>query len=209
MSAKPLGLVFALALLFPFTGGGVARAQERAKPKDDALESLLKELNESDKPAAKPANPAKAADNRSRAPPKRRNRLHVPVRRPTRRRRHPPTSPASRPPPNREMRVRFRPRIRHLTSFLEKLGETKDEPTPEDRPRRGGPGGEPPPTAAREKSSADKLGGKDKDLDERLEELTGRKKKRPASDQERDRTSRRDDQGDERRRTAAGQARSQ
>ena len=77
------------------------------------------------------------------------------------------------------------PKDQALDELLGKLGETKDEPTPEERPRNGHPGGEPPPPSGAEKSRADKLGGKDKDLDERLEELTGRKKKRPPSDQER------------------------
>ena len=77
------------------------------------------------------------------------------------------------------------PKDQALDELLGKLGETKDEAAPEDRPRNGGPGREPPPPSGAEKPRADKLGGKDKDLDERLEELTGRKKKRPPSDQER------------------------
>ncbi len=78
------------------------------------------------------------------------------------------------------------PKDQALDELLGKLGETKDEPTPEDRPRNGGAGGEPkqPPPRA-EKPAPTKLGGKDKDLDERLEELTGRKKKRPSADEER------------------------
>ena len=73
-----------------------------------------------------------------------------------------------------------------LDSFLEKLGETKDAPTPEDHPRSSAPGGQPPkqPSGA-EKPDPAKLGGKDKDLDDRLEEYTGKKKRRSPSDEQR------------------------
>ncbi len=73
-----------------------------------------------------------------------------------------------------------------LDSFLEKLGETKDAPTPEDHPR-GGSAGEPQPKQPSRPDKPDpaKLGGKDKDLDDRLEEYTGKKKRRKDSDEQR------------------------
>ncbi len=43
--------IFALALVIPLTGVSYVWAQDPAKTKDDALDSLLKELNEPDKPA--------------------------------------------------------------------------------------------------------------------------------------------------------------
>ena len=84
------------------------------------------------------------------------------------------------------MRARSRPRIRRSTSCSENSGETKDEPAPEDHPNSGAPGRrEPRPPSRGGKAGADKLGEKDKDLDARLEELTGRKKKQASADQER------------------------
>ena len=94
------------------------------------------------------------------------------------------------------------PKDQALDELLGKLGETKDEPTAEDRPRNGRPGGEPSRRRAARKRGADKLGGKDKDLDERLEELTGRKKKRPSCRSRAERAGRRNDQGNERRRSS-------
>ncbi len=77
------------------------------------------------------------------------------------------------------------PKDQELDSLLEKLGETKDAPSSEGRP--SGPGGaeEPKQKPRPDKPSPPKLGGKDKDIDERLEEYTGRRKKRPAGDEKR------------------------
>lgn len=83
-----------------------------------------------------------------------------------------------------------------IDDLLEKLGATKDEPTPDDRPRRIGGAGEgerppePPPTEGG--SDADQneqrrdsgLSDADRRLDERLEELAGRKRKRNQSESE-------------------------
>lgn len=81
-----------------------------------------------------------------------------------------------------------------IDDLLEKLGATKDEPTPDDRPKQpGGAGeGEPPPDPPSTKGDGqdDKkerrrdsgLDDADRRLDERLEELAGRKRKRNQSE---------------------------
>ena len=68
-----------------------------------------------------------------------------------------------------------------LDELLQKLGETKDTPAPDDRPMGGSGGGDDKkgrqPTQPG-KSERNKLTGKDKETDEHLEELTGRRRKR-------------------------------
>jgi hypothetical protein len=77
------------------------------------------------------------------------------------------------------------PKDQAIDDLLEKLGATKDEPAPDDRPRRPGGSEEPRDAAQQPKAGQAKLGGKDKDIDERLKEYTGRRKKRAADDEER------------------------
>jgi len=76
------------------------------------------------------------------------------------------------------------PKDQAIDDLLEKLGETKDAPSPEERPRGHAAEEAKQPSRAKEPGPA-KLGGQDKDIDERLEELAGRKKKRPPSDEQR------------------------
>jgi hypothetical protein len=78
------------------------------------------------------------------------------------------------------------PKDQEVDDLLQKLGETKDEPSPDDRPKNRAPGGEDRPQPGRpDKPDRLKLPETDKPIDERLEEYTGRKKKRPAGDVER------------------------
>jgi hypothetical protein len=82
---------------------------------------------------------------------------------------------------------------KELDDLLEKLGQTRDEPTPRDRspslpgagepsePSRPAPGqGE----KTKDKDKAPDLQGKDKEIDERLEEFTGRKRKKKSPQDE-------------------------
>ena len=103
------------------------------------------------------------------------------------------------------------PRIKRSTTCLEKLGETKDDTDPGRASARPGPGRRAQGAARRGRKPAPaKLGGKDKDIDERLEELHRQKEEAaPADDEQRAGSGRRDHQGDERRRAAARQARPQ
>jgi hypothetical protein len=75
------------------------------------------------------------------------------------------------------------PKDQDLDSLLEKLGESKDEPeaTEPKKPQAGA--GEPQDQGEKGKggsseSDQEQLGKKDRDLDERLEELTGRRRKK-------------------------------
>jgi hypothetical protein len=78
------------------------------------------------------------------------------------------------------------PKDQEVDDLLQKLGETKDEPSPDDRPKNPAAGGREPPEPSRpDKPARPKLPEKDKPIDERLEEYTGRKKKKPAGDEER------------------------
>jgi hypothetical protein len=71
------------------------------------------------------------------------------------------------------------PTDKDLDNLLEKLGQTADAPTPEDQAKGGGPGAKPPePPDQPDKAKGEKLKGEAKDLDQHLEELTGRKSKK-------------------------------
>ena len=74
------------------------------------------------------------------------------------------------------------PKDQAIDDLLGKLGESKDEPAPEERPRNpgGGAGERPKEQTPPAKGKAADLGGKDKEIDDRLEEIAGRKRKRPA-----------------------------
>jgi hypothetical protein len=185
MSAKPVRFVLALAVMVFVSTAGRVWAQDQGKTKDGALESLLKELAEPEKDASKSDKPAKTTESKAGSPGKKagqasgKSATTDKTGKATGDKSGKPTTPKS------SEAGKVSPKDQALDELLGKLGETKDEPTPEDRPANGRPGGEPPPPSGAAKSRGEKLGGKDKDLDERLEELTGRKKKRPSSDQER------------------------
>jgi hypothetical protein len=184
MSVKPASFIVALALVIPLVGVTPVWAQGQGKTKEDSLESLLKELNEPEKPAAKSDKPAKAGESKvgsSGEKAKRAPRSGSTADKTGKAG----TDQAGKPSaPKSRAAAKVSPKDQALDDLLGKLGETKDEPAADDHPRNGAPDGQPQPPGGG-KTSADKLGEKDKDLDARLEELTGRKKKRPSSDQER------------------------
>jgi hypothetical protein len=86
--------------------------------------------------------------------------------------------------PKRSGSATVAPKDQELDQLLQKFGATKDEPSADDRPRNSAAPREPQEPPAGNKAGKTKLGAKDKDIDARLEEYTGRKKKRQASDQE-------------------------
>lgn len=120
-------------------------AQDRPRPRDEALDGLLEKLDDAR---------AAAADGKKADAPK---------------------TPGD-----------VAPKDKALDSLLEKLGETPETPTPEERPK--GPGGppddKPPGEPGKPKAEADPLKGGAKDLDEHLEELTGRRRKKKDGDGE-------------------------
>lgn len=135
-----------------------ARAQEPAPDAD--LERLLDQVDPpSDPPAARPAGDQK------------------------------PGAEAPRPAADRPAQAKPAPKPADvpdeaLDSLLEKLGQSRDEPEAKDPPRQGAAGGEPPPEPdaaegpadgeSKPKARPDPLDPSRKAVDEHLEELTGR-----------------------------------
>jgi hypothetical protein len=180
MSRRPADLVCGCAFLMAIWAGGSVAAQEGGKSKDDALESLLKELNEPEKAEKKGPKPAQSDEKKGAAASgKMAQKVSSGSGSATDKSAKPsvPRSPDSR---------KVSAKDQAIDDLLGKLGETKDEPADEERPQRGGQGGDRgTPRQPGQKPGADRIGAKDKDLDERLEELTGRKKKRSSNDEER------------------------
>ena len=183
--------VSGLALASAIVWCSWATAQEpgTSKGKDEALDSLIEKLAKPDragKPASeaeKPAKQAKPEGSRAGTKPD----TQAPSG-------GTPLKPADASKPGTGD---VSPKDKELDELLEKLGETKEQPAPEDN-RRGHPqAGEPsepaPPAPGggedKEKKKKDRpkdtgLQGKDKEIDERLEEFTGKKKKKSRSEQE-------------------------
>lgn len=157
----------AAALASTFVWAALGLAQDPGKPKDDALDNLLRKLEEKT-PAddkAKPAEDDKDQDKgKSKAKPAEADKAKAPA------------DGGS---------GEVAPKDKALDSLLEKLGETRDTPSPDDRPK-GGPGGppqdQPPGKPDKDKPAGPDLKGKAKDLDEHLEELTGRRRKKKDRD---------------------------
>ena len=148
---------------------------------------MLKELNEPEKAAAKSAKPAKAGDDKSRL--RARQSARSTLGRSS-------TADKTGKAPAAKSRQAIRTQISgrrqgvaqgssDSTICWENWARPRTSRPPKIDPGIGLRAAGPQPPSRGEKAGADKLGGKDKDLDERLEELTGRKKKRPSSDQER------------------------
>jgi hypothetical protein len=190
-----LTLTFGLAVVT----GPRAWSQEAGKPKDDALESLLEKLAKPadapapqadrnakpDAPATKPDRPAQGSrPGGTVAEPKGRGSGQAKP--------DPATAPA--PAGAQEPKVRapkpdgpatVAPKDQELDELLQKLGETKETPAPDDRPRSSPGTGQNKEDQPSSRADQPKLGGKDKEIDDRLEELTGRRKRRNPDDEKR------------------------
>jgi hypothetical protein len=159
-------------------------AQERGKSDDEALDSLIKKLAVPkagpDRPAAKPE--AKPSRDDARSEPKAKPAAPQSV--------QPGKSADARKPGSGEVSGKDK----ELDELLEKMGETKDRPQAPDRPASRPPGGEPgdrdqpggggKDDRSRNKAKAPDLQGKDKEIDERLEEFAGKRRKKNRPDQE-------------------------
>ncbi len=188
-------LCSALALAVGLGWCASTEAQDTGKTQDAALDSLLEKL---EKPA-QGQQPAKEPhqSKQDTAPPDRK-----------------PAEPAAKAKPGAEAKPKPKPvsgqaakpvnraktgsgdvssQDRDLDALLEKLGETKDEPAPEERSRSrpqpdepsgpskpapggGGTGGE----KTRQKDRS--LQGKDKEIDDKLEEFAGTKRKKKSGE---------------------------
>ncbi len=146
MTVKPVRNLFAITLVFAVAGGTRAWSQDSVKPKDEALDSLIEKLANPD--AKHDSKPVKRAEPAKRESAKRPGARRSP--RPVLPRRHPSKNPRkgpghSKPPTAKPKGAEpVTSKDQELDSFLEKLSETKDAPTPEDHPR-GGSAGEPQP----------------------------------------------------------------
>ncbi len=143
-----------------------ARAQDPAAPKDEGLDKLLEKLEE--KPKAD-ADKAKPKDDKAKPPAESKDegldRLLDKV--------------DSKPKPEGDKAKpgeKLAPKDEGLDKLLEGLGQAKDDPSPDDK-KPGSPGGDPA-----DQAKPDPLGGDEKKLDTRLEELTGRKPKKKAGE---------------------------
>lgn len=167
--------ILSLAVSLSVGAAAPTIGQETPRPKDDALDSLLEKLSEpSDrdaKPDAKdskkePSDAKKAGDSGDR--------------------------PAAKGDPAQGKKAddssKLSGKDQEVDELLQKLGETVETPAPDDR-RRGGGGGEEKtdargPSKRPEPGERNRLTGKDKETDEHLEELTGRKRRKKNEDNE-------------------------
>jgi hypothetical protein len=157
-----LSCCFALLVVGTLAGATACQAQEPTAPKDDALDRLLEKLEKpAPPPDAKPASdPQKPGADK------------------------PAAEGAKKPGGDLSSKDQA------LDNLLEKLGESRDKPAAQDE--RRGPGAmpkeekdEPAPGKPDQRKGQD-LTGKSKDLDEHLEELTGRKRKRKNQNEDED-----------------------
>ncbi len=180
-------LVSGLALATAIVWCSWASAQEpgTSKDKDEALDSLIEKLAEPDRPG-KPAKDAEQPGKEAK-PEGSRTGTKLDAQAPAGAGK--PSKPADTP---KEGAGDVSSKDKELDDLLEKLGETKDEPAPDER-RRGHPQpGEPSEPAPPAPGGGDKektkdrpkdpgLQDKDKEIDERLEEFAGKKRKKNRS----------------------------
>jgi hypothetical protein len=182
--------VVAIAVGLVAGPGMMVRAQDTPVPKDDAVESLLREIsNPSDSAGKEPAKSTKKKDAPDQKKPgDSASAKGDPGGKPAAK----PTAPgggktsekaASKP----GSAASLSGKDKEVDELLEKLGETKETPSPDERPRSGAGGGEKTegrqPAGKPDKTDRSRLSGKDKETDEHLEELTGRKRRKKDDDE--------------------------
>lgn len=154
-------------------------AQDTPRPKDDALDSLLEKLaGPSDEAVKKDEKSSTAkkneADKRKSAEA---DKAGKDVGKPGQ------AAKGDKPQAKKaEDSAPLSGKDQEVDDLLQKLGETTETPAPDDR-RRGGPGGgksddRAPSPKPGEKKAPDQLSGKDKETDEHLRELAGRKRRK-------------------------------
>ena len=163
---RSLTLVAALALPFGWPSPASAQDKPANPPKDEALDDLLKKL---DDPKPADGDAKKAGDTKPKAE----------------------ATPADKPAAKdaKAGSAEVAPKDKPLDTLLEKLGESEDTPAPDER--KPGAGGDPkkdqaPPPGGDGKTKDDPnaLSGKDKSLDEALDEAAGKRKKKDRKDPE-------------------------
>lgn len=198
MAVRRMPLI-ALALALVFCSARAAVAQEPGKTGDDALDSLIEKLADpvTEKPAAKRPSPragnapdnakpegstaetGKAADAGTGAAAEKPSARQVPDGK----------GSGSGKPSAGEVSSKDK----DLDALLEKLGETTDRPTPEEREARPRAGAAAEPSRpdsggsgeqGKPKAKGQALEGRDKEIDERLAEFAGKKRKKKSPDEE-------------------------
>lgn len=178
------GLFFAFAFGFY---GAQAWSQQSGKSNDDALGSLIEQLAKpkdagAAKPTghdeSKPSRVARRARSQGNGTPDSKSKTAAKAGEDAA------TDKSGKPATKKTGSGSVAPKDQELDSLLEKLGESKDAPASEEHPSGGG-GAEEKEGVRPDKPQQPKLGGKDKEIDERLEEYTGRRKKRKADDEKR------------------------
>jgi hypothetical protein len=179
------------ALALGLAAASSARAQEAGKTKDSALDSLLEKLSDREdgsksasKKSAAPADPAKTKSQAGRSGSGKATKDASGSKPAEGKPGKASGAPSGKAAPQAKGSGAVAPKDQAIDDLLGKLGESKDEPAPDERPRNQGAGAQEPPKdqAPGEKSRAPKLGGKDKEIDDRLEEIAGRRRKRPRGD---------------------------
>jgi hypothetical protein len=189
MTVKPIKL--ACVLVLALAAAAVARGQEPSKPKDAELDSMLENLKDRDSgpqsSSKKAARPAESTPTKSRAGESGSAKKSANITKPEQGKPKPGKAAEgqTKPAPKSPKGERLAPKDQAIDDLLGKLGETKDEPAREERPQNLGSGsGQPPPERKPDVKEGAKLGGKDKEIDDRLEEIAGRKRKRARADDE-------------------------
>jgi len=174
-------------------------AQDTGKTQDEALDSLLEKLGkpgQGQQPAQEPLRSKQdATPDRKPAEPAAKAKPGTDAK---------PTEPKPKPAGGQSAKPADRAKTgsgdvssqdKDLDALLEKLGETKDEPAPEERsrsrPQPDEPSGPSKPAPGGGGASGEKtkqqdqgLQGKDKEIDDKLEEFAGKKRKKKGGDQE-------------------------
>ncbi|HWT79593.1 MAG TPA: hypothetical protein VN648_12480 [Candidatus Methylomirabilis sp.] len=192
-------LFSALALALGLGWSACSVAQDTGKTQGEALDSLLEKLEKpglGQQPARQPLRSKKdATPDRKPAEPAAKAKPGTDAK---------PTEPKPKPAGGQSAKPVDRAKTgsgdvssqdKDLDALLEKLGETKDKPAPEERPRShsqpGEPSGPSKPAPGGEGASGEKtkqkdqgLQGKDKEIDDKLEEFAGKKRKKKGGEQE-------------------------
>jgi hypothetical protein len=166
------------ALLVAACLGWASFGLSQDAPKDDALDKLLKKLEDKQKAEAKTEGQPKT-DDAPKAEGKTKTEGEPKA--------DDPSKSDGKPKPSApgQSSGSLAPKDQALDNLLEKLGETREKPSPSGRPGAAGSGDQNPPAPPGPgQPDQGALKGKAKDLDEHLEELTGRKRKK--KDQEQD-----------------------
>ena len=176
---RRVGRVLAVAIGLGVAASTAALAQDNPRPKDDGIDSLLEKLTD---PAGKADRPSKT--EASDVAGKKADEKGSAAARPGKPEAQAPKTKDKGPDASSPLSGKDQ----EVDELLQKLGETTETPAPEDR--RGGGAGDDKgdargPAQKPQPNDRDRLSGKDKETDEHLEELTGRKRRKKGDDDER------------------------